>query len=56
MYILPQPYRCPKCDHQQNYSPHDPHAAPVLSDGSPTCPKCFDRFLRENVGVMVPDA
>jgi hypothetical protein len=50
VYILPQKYKCIKCDYEFQYSPHNPHPAPsVYCD--PVCPVCWDKFIRENVGI-----
>lgn len=54
MYLVPQPYRCPKCGFESNYGPHDPFGAPVLSEG-PVCPQCYANFLRKYCGVMAPE-
>ncbi len=53
MYILPRPYVCPECKAVFNYGPHDPHPSPVFANG-PTCPKCWEDFVRSRVPVMNP--
>lgn len=57
-YILPQPYKCEKCGHEQSCSPHNPHAAPWIQVESgallPVCPVCFANFLAANTGLMQP--
>jgi DNA-directed RNA polymerase subunit RPC12/RpoP len=54
MYILPKPYQCAKCGHETHYSPHDGHSAPVVVDEFISCPRCWELFLRENIGEMKP--
>lgn len=51
VYIVPQPYVCPKCKTEINYSPHDGWGMPAI-DGSPICPTCYIEFLKANVPVM----
>lgn len=51
-YIIPRPHRCPKCDYECTYGPHDSFGAPVLNDG-PVCPQCYANFLRDHCGVMI---
>lgn len=51
MYITPQNYKCLKCGHEVEYSPHHKHDAPTIND-NPLCPKCWSRFILENVGTM----
>jgi len=46
MYIHPQPHKCINCGHEFEFSVHSNHSAPVSSDGVPTCPKCWDAFLK----------
>jgi DNA-directed RNA polymerase subunit RPC12/RpoP len=61
-YISPQPYKCVKCDHEFEHSPHHAHPAPVLqkevqsergthSQAMPVCPRCWAKFLLENIGI-----
>ena len=51
MYILPQPYKCPKCGHEYQYSPHDGHEMPVFNAG-PVCPRCWGEFVLSVVPIM----
>jgi len=51
MYILPRRFKCDQCEHEQKYSPHHDHGAPVFDEG-PICPKCFESFVRTNCGLM----
>lgn len=51
MYILPQPYKCPKCGHECQYSPHDGHGAPVFNAG-PVCPRCWGEFVLSVAPIM----
>lgn len=46
MYVLPQEYKCVNCEYEFKFSPHDFHPAPVTSKGEPTCPVCYDKFLK----------
>lgn len=50
-YQCPQPYKCDRCGHEMQYTPHERHPAPVVSD-DPVCPKCFERFIREHCGIL----
>lgn len=55
MYLIPQPYKCPKCGHECFYSPHEPHPSPVLEVTQfidPTCPECWQQFIKQHVPVM----
>ena len=51
MYILPQQYKCPKCGHECQYSPHDGHEMPVFNAG-PVCPRCWGEFVLSVVPIM----
>ena len=62
MYIEPQQYKCLKCGHIFDYSPDRDHKFPVFEEEErtdrgiihrdlPVCPKCFEEFIRKNVGV-----
>ena len=46
MYIAKQPYKCIKCGFEFMFSPHNDHSAPTNSEGTPSCPKCWDAFLK----------
>lgn len=50
-YITPQPHKCTKCGHEQQYSPHD-YGGHLVVDGEPICQKCLSEFLLKNVGVL----
>ena len=61
-YVVPQKYKCIKCEHEFQYSPHHTHPAPVLSkdvetdrgtyrQSMPVCPSCWATFLLENIGI-----
>ena len=64
MYICPQPYMCEKCSFECSYGPHDSHPSPVLeirtvinngsyhSDMVPTCPKCWEKWVKKEIGIM----
>ena len=52
MYVLLQPYRCNKCGYDELYTPSLPIATPVLLNRQPVCPVCWDKFLKENLGIM----
>ena len=52
MYQLPLPHKCDKCGHEAKWTPHDPHSAPVLRDGTPICPECWEQWLRANFGTL----
>lgn len=55
MSVVPQSYRCDNCGHEFLFSPHDPHPAPVSSTGAPTCPLCWDAYLKTvGVGQLKP--
>ena len=62
MYIEPQQYKCLKCGHTFDYSPSNKHPFPVFEEEErtdrgiihrdlPVCTKCFEEFVRRNVGV-----
>jgi DNA-directed RNA polymerase subunit RPC12/RpoP len=61
-YIMPAPYKCIKCGFEFNFTPHNTHSAPVLQreipggngiyqQSMPICPKCWAKFLMDNVGI-----
>lgn len=53
-YYIAQPYKCLKCGFDFKYTPDDPHPSPVLKeehDSFPTCPKCWNKFLRKHIGL-----
>jgi hypothetical protein len=50
-YILPQPHKCITCGHETEYSPHNVLQAPV-TDSFIGCPKCWESFLKENIGEL----
>lgn len=49
-YIIPQKHKCIKCGHEFLFSEPDGHSTPVI-DGQPTCPKCFENFIKQHVGL-----
>lgn len=62
MYIMPQNYKCDQCGHEFIFGPHDSWATPVITEEEqtdqgiivhdlPVCPKCWEQFLRANVGL-----
>lgn len=51
MLISKQPYKCLKCGHELEYSPHYEHEAPATNDFI-GCPKCWVEFLRSNIGEL----
>ena len=62
MYLYPQDYKCNKCGHEFKYGPHDPWNTPVVAEEEstdrgiithslPVCPKCWEKFLRDNLGL-----
>jgi DNA-directed RNA polymerase subunit RPC12/RpoP len=51
MYLTPQPYRCIKCGHEEQWTPHNVQSAPIVWE-KPVCPKCWSEFLMANLGVM----
>lgn len=53
MYILPQPHRCNKCGHEEEWGPHEGRVAPTLG-GDPVCPKCFEAFIKAHCGTLEP--
>ncbi len=57
MYILPRTYKCNRCGHECEYSPHHEHPAPTVSVNSAAliaCPRCWLEWLRGNIGEMEP--
>jgi NAD-dependent SIR2 family protein deacetylase len=50
MYVMPQPHKCIKCEHEFNFSPHNYNIAPMTSEKEPVCPKCWDEFLT-SIGI-----
>lgn len=51
MYMTPQPYKCDRCGHEMQWSMHDQQKSPVFDDGG-VCPVCWERFVRENCGIL----
>lgn len=64
MYIIPQEYKCNKCQHEFKYGPHNewntpvieeeeirPNGADILTHSLPVCPKCWKDFIRQNLGL-----
>lgn len=51
MYFVPQVYKCSLCGHECQYSQHHPHDAPVVRNFI-GCPKCWEEWLRKNIGCM----
>ena len=49
-YLMPQPYKCIKCEHEFMFSPNDHNRAPFTSQNKPVCPQCWDAFLA-TVGI-----
>ena len=63
MYIVAQKYKCDNCGHEIDWSPDDHQQFPVfqsvvdtgrglLLKSNPVCPKCFEAFIKANVGLM----
>lgn len=59
MYILPQPYKCPKCDYEREWTPDSCWPAPVLEteegQKKPACPRCWEKWIAANLGLMEQD-
>lgn len=51
VYISPQPYKCTKCGHEEQLSPHFPSFNLILGSDI-FCHKCLHEFLRNSVGLM----
>lgn len=51
MYFLPRPMVCPKCGHEGEHSIHSTPGL-VLRDQSIICPDCFEKWVKENCGVL----
>lgn len=62
MYICAQPYKCNKCGHEFKFSVDDPWDTPVIEEQEetdrgtlthslPVCPKCWETFIRSNLGL-----
>lgn len=63
MYIVPQPYKCDKCGHEQKWGPDERYSYPVFNEeketsrgivttAKPVCPVCFEKFIVANVGLL----
>lgn len=53
MYLIPQTHECPECGFQMNFSPSDHYRTPRVDYGhSILCPRCWEKFIKENVPVM----
>ena len=62
-YITPSPYRCVKCGHEFEFTPHRKHPSPVLMEEAeserrgaytrymPTCPQCYGEFIKQHIGL-----
>jgi len=51
MYFVPQPYKCPKCEYEFEWSQHqDP-----IGLQRPYCHNCYVDFISNNVplGIMI---
>lgn len=54
VFLVPQPYICDHCGHDFEFSPDNPHTAPITLSGHPVCPECWNKFLYTiGVGVYV---
>lgn len=52
VYYVPQPYTCPKCNFEMEYScDHHPYGTPILDKG-PICPSCWGKWLEDNFPIM----
>ncbi len=51
MYLVPQHYKCPKCEYECKYSEQDGWTIPTFKAG-PVCPKCWGEFVLEFVPIM----
>jgi DNA-directed RNA polymerase subunit RPC12/RpoP len=49
-YLMPQPYKCIKCEYEFTFSPHNQHPAPTTYEQDPVCPKCWHEFI---VGIGI---
>lgn len=49
-YYIPQPHKCPKCGHEQNYSIDALTLPPIML---PICPVCYVEWMKANFPVMV---
>ena len=38
-------HKCQVCEHVYNEGARDRHGLPMFTDGVPTCPECWNRFL-----------
>ena len=48
MYVMSQPYKCPKCGHEEKAGGSDMEywkRSPITDEGNPICPKCWNAFL-----------
>lgn len=53
MYHLPIKMKCSKCGHEQKVGQDDPHPSPRIGEII-TCPKCWEAWLKDNIGAMEP--
>lgn len=51
MYHIPRLHKCPKCEFECYYGQDDIFPSPVISEG-PTCPNCWEAFVRSSVPVL----
>ena len=51
MYQPPRTYTCDLCEHEFAWTPSEHSSVPVTSDGHPACPRCWDEFLIQKVGI-----
>lgn len=51
MYIVPQKYKCDRCGHEENYSPHA-HSISLHLGADPVCNHCLSAMIRAACGVM----
>ena len=49
MYVMSQPYKCPKRGHEEKAGGSDMEywkRSPITDEGNPICPKCWNNFLK----------
>jgi len=54
-YMVPSERTCTVCGHKGKYSRDQHPRSPKLPSGDIPCPVCYEKFIKDNVGIMNRD-